>query len=111
MTPIGAATPLRRPRTQPDAVRAQFHVVVRPDPFRSVDHAALERGAGVGGWREDGGAARPDGDLVAERRDDAHLEALVVAGPRPADGRRRPVTSRPPGGRAMLCHLPDHSPR
>src|SRR3990172_2407627 len=58
-------------------VQAELHVVVRPDPFRGVDDAALEGRVDLTARREDDGAARSGDDLAAETRD-AHLQALVV---------------------------------
>src|SRR5438876_2488241 len=60
-------------------VEAEFHVVVRADPFAGVDDAPLEGGEDPGGRDEDSRAARLDDDLVAEARANAHLEPLVVA--------------------------------
>src|SRR4029453_5952828 len=60
-------------------VQAQPHVVMRADPFGTVDHAPLEGGVDVPGWREDCRAACPDVDLSAAVGADAYLESLVVA--------------------------------
>src|SRR5438445_9653335 len=51
---------------------------MRPDPFGSVDHAALEGGVDLAAWSKHRGGSRPGDDLAAEVRN-AHLEALVVA--------------------------------
>src|SRR5262249_51624797 len=58
-------------------MQAEDHVVVRPDPFARVDHAALECAVDLSGWHEDDGGARLGDHLAAEARN-AHLEPFVV---------------------------------
>src|SRR3989442_15854214 len=60
-------------------VKAQLHVVMRPDKFGRVDHAPLESGVDLRARGEDRRTARLDVDLAAEARANAHLESLVVA--------------------------------
>src|SRR5262249_60171741 len=60
-------------------VQAELHVLMRPNPFGSVDYAPLEGGVNVGGGSDHRRAARLGNDLAAERRTYAHLQPLEVA--------------------------------
>src|SRR5215467_15801095 len=86
-------------------MQAQLHVVVRPNPFRGVDHTPLEGGIDISTRSQDRGAAGFDVYLTAQARPDTHLESFEV-------GDRVRLLSEPPGhlgrhARAGTWHEPE----